>query len=64
MAMSGLRKNAVLSKIILNTDGTNGYTRGDRVSKGKFGTPWWRTILTSAVGVMHAVWFPVWQEGV
>ena len=46
MALSDLRENVILTKIILTADGTNGCVRGDT---------WWWTILTSAIGVMQAV---------
>ena len=54
MAFSDLRENVILTKIIFTTDGTNGYVKGKTWCERGVGTPWCRTILTSAVGLMQA----------
>ena len=55
MAFSGLRENVILTKIILTTEGTNGYAKSDTWCERGVWHPWWRTILTSAVIVKQAV---------
>ena len=61
MASSGLREN-ILTKLYLSQMTPMDVWKVTCGAKGGFGTPWHRIILTSAVGVMQAVYPlpPVW----
>ena len=58
MALSGLRENVVCIKILLTTDGTNGYAKSDMWCQRWFWQPLVRD-YTSVVGVTQAVQSPV-----
>ena len=64
MALSGLRENVILTKLYLPQMALMDVYRETQGAKGGCGTPLGRTILTTVVGVMQAMWPPALQMGV
>ena len=56
MALSGLREIVILTEITFTTGDTNRCVKGDIWCQRSFCAPCCRTILTSVVGVMQAIW--------